>query len=84
MFHYTTLKSLGLYKPSRLLGPSVSYKLNEVYSMWFQQPYLQHFIFFIAYEWTQQARVFVLGKFFVDKYYVTVCHIRLICKLRKK
>jgi hypothetical protein len=55
---HTRLERLACDKNSSLLGKFMSYKENEVLWMWILETYSQHFIFFVAYKWAQQARVY--------------------------
>ncbi len=56
MLHYTRLERYARDKHSRLLlGSFISYRGNKV---WWVQPhefYLQHFNFFVTYEWDQEV-----------------------------
>ncbi len=52
---FILLERLAKDKPCSLISPFVNYKLGF---------YSQHFIFFVTYEWVQQAGVFVPGKSF--------------------
>ncbi len=56
MLYYTMPESFASEKHSSLLYPFDSYEENEVLWMQFQGSYSQHFIFFIAYKWTQYTR----------------------------
>jgi hypothetical protein len=57
VLHYTWLEKLVSYKQSSLLCPfKTQIETDCEYGNWC---HTQHFIFFIAYEWAQKARVFV-------------------------
>jgi hypothetical protein len=51
MLHYSRLERLAGGKHPNLLGPFESYKENEVSWIKLQEPYSQHFISFVTYEW---------------------------------
>jgi hypothetical protein len=62
VLHYTWLERLPGDKHASLLASFVSYKENYVLRIWPLRRYSQHFVFFVTFEWTQEARVFVNGK----------------------
>ncbi len=53
---------LRIMKKSSLLGRFVSYKENLVLWIWLQDPYSQHFFFFLTYYKALWVRVFVPGR----------------------
>jgi hypothetical protein len=48
VFNYNGMERLAKDKQSNLCGPFESYKENEVLLIWYQEPYSQHFIFFVT------------------------------------
>jgi hypothetical protein len=75
---YIRLERLAMDKDSSLLGPFVSYREN--YVLWIQLLglYLQHFIFFLTYEWAEYTRLERLAR---DK---NPNLLGPICKLQRK
>jgi hypothetical protein len=61
VLHYTGLKRLAFDKHFSILCPFKSYKENIVLSIWLQESYSKHFIFFEAYELAKLDIVFVLA-----------------------
>jgi hypothetical protein len=57
VLHDTWLERFARDKHSNLLDPFLSYEENEGLLIQTLEPYSQHFIFFLTYEYFQQARV---------------------------
>jgi hypothetical protein len=57
VLHYARMEKFARDKHSSLLDPFEGHKEKEVLWIQFHVSYLQHFIFFITYEWTQHAEV---------------------------
>ncbi len=57
VLQYTWPERLVTEKHTKLLGPFISNKENSVLRIWLLGLYLHHLIFFVTYEWAQQARV---------------------------
>ncbi len=53
VLQYTMVKSPAKDKHFSLLGPFVSYEENEKLRIRHLDPYSQHYIFFVTYEWAK-------------------------------